>query len=71
MRNWTGKKLKAVRETQGLSQKTLARRIEAPQGEYFINWLENGVHPTFETLLGLADALEVPVALIYEGKTFG
>ncbi len=72
MRNWTGRKLKSVREQQGLSRETLSRRIGMSRDAQSIRLLEEGkIHPTFETLLELADALEVPVTLIYEGKAFG
>lgn len=71
MRSWTGKKLKAVREQQGLSRKTLGQRVGAISDDIFIQRLEDGAPPTFEQLFQLADALEVPVAHIYEGKAFG
>lgn len=64
-----GEKIKKARLEKGLTQKEIAQKIGISQPTY-TQW-ENGTrNPKRETLIKIATALDVPIALLYDDYVF-
>lgn len=64
-----GDKLKKARLDKGLTQKKLGDKIGVSQATYQ-QWESGTRNPKRETLIKIATALEVPVALLYDDYVF-
>lgn len=66
----TGNRIKEARKKIGLTQKQLAQKLNVSQA--MIGQYENGLRkPKFETILKIAEALEVPVDSLIESVSLG
>lgn len=63
-----GQRLRNARSASGMSQRELARKIDADSS--YISRLESGdrANPTMSTLRSLADALDVSVSALVDGE---
>lgn len=60
-----GQRLKTLRETKGLTQESLALSIDVDKS--YIDRIERAERsPNLKTIIKIADALEMPVKLLFE-----
>ena len=65
----TSDKIKKIRLEKGIKQKDIAQKIGVAQPTY-IQWEKGTRNPKRETLIKIATALDVPVALLYDDYVF-